>query len=77
MPAPSSSPIRAVSDQLAGLEVLDPVQVAPGLRRVLAGVVNPRARRGVRHGLVTVLAAAVRGADLVPTGARSYVTIAE
>lgn len=37
----------------------DPVVLAPGLRDVLGGVVDPRKRRGVRHGLVVVLTAAV------------------
>jgi predicted transposase YbfD/YdcC len=67
-------PILALADQLDGLVVLDPVQVAPCLRQVLERVVDPRARRGVRHGLVTVLVAAVCA---VAAGARSFVAIAE
>lgn len=41
---------------------------------VLAGVADPRARRGVRHRLVTILSVAVCA---VLAGARSYVAIAE
>lgn len=48
MPAPASSPIPTVIDQLAGLDVPDPVAAAAGLREVLAAVVDPRDRRGVR-----------------------------
>lgn len=52
----------------------DPVVLAPGLRTVLVGVVDPRKRRGVRHGLVVVLTAAVCA---VAAGARSFVAVAE
>jgi hypothetical protein len=45
----------AVIDQLAWLEVADSVAAAAGLRDVLAAVVDPRDRRGVRHGQVTAL----------------------
>ncbi len=48
--------------------------VAPDLQAVLAGLTDPRKSRGVRHRLVTVLAAAVCA---VLAGARSYVAIAE
>ncbi len=74
MPASPSLPIPAVAEHCGELATPDPVQLAPSLRTVLAGVVDPRARRGVRHGLVTVLAAAVCA---VQAGARSYVAIAE
>jgi predicted transposase YbfD/YdcC len=47
---------------------------APDLLVVLAGVTDPRKSRGVRHRLVTVLAAAVCA---VLAGARTYVAIAE
>jgi predicted transposase YbfD/YdcC len=67
-------PILALADQLDGLDVPDPVRVAPCLRQALERVVDPRARRGVRHGLVTVLVAAVCA---VAAGARSFVAIAE
>jgi hypothetical protein len=59
------------------MEVLDrpdPVALAPDLRHVLAQVVDPRKRRGVRHGLVVVLTVAVCA---VAAGARSLVAIAE
>lgn len=52
----------------------DPVVLAPGLRDVLGGVVAPGKRRGVRHGLVVVLTAAVCA---VAAGARSFVAVAE
>jgi predicted transposase YbfD/YdcC len=52
----------------------DPVAHAADLRVVLAGVVDPRKRRGVRHGLVVVLTATVCA---VAAGARSLVAIAE
>jgi predicted transposase YbfD/YdcC len=74
VPASASSPIRTAVDHLAGLGVSDLVAVAPQLREVLAEVVDPRARRGVRHPLVVVLAAAVCA---VAAGAQSYVAIAE
>ena len=74
MPASASLSIAAVADQVGGLELPDPVALAPGLRAALAGVVDPRKRRGVRHGLVVVLTAAVCA---VAAGARSFVAIAE
>jgi predicted transposase YbfD/YdcC len=74
VPASASLSILAVADQLDGLDLPDPVQVAPCLRQALDRVVDPRARRGVRHGLVTVLTAAVCA---VAAGARSFVAIAE
>ncbi len=48
--------------------------VGPDLVAALAAVPDPRKARGVRHRLVTVLAAAVCA---VLAGARSYVAIAE
>jgi hypothetical protein len=66
--------IAAVADQVGGVQLPDPVGFAPGLRTVLAGVVDPRKRRGVRHGLVVVLTAAVCA---VAAGARSFVAVAE
>jgi predicted transposase YbfD/YdcC len=74
VPASASSPIRTAVDHLADFGVSDLVAVAPQLREVLADVVDPRARRGVRHPLVVVLAAAVCA---VAAGAQSYVAIAE
>jgi predicted transposase YbfD/YdcC len=50
------------------------VEVVPRLREVLVQVVDPRARRGVRHPLAVVLTAAVCA---VAAGAQSYVAIAE
>jgi predicted transposase YbfD/YdcC len=74
MPASASSPIDVVCAQLGALQTPDPVAQLPGLLEVLAGVSDPRARRGVRHRLVTVLAAS---ACAVLAGARSLAAIAE
>jgi predicted transposase YbfD/YdcC len=74
MPAPASSPIHALCAQFATLAVPDPVAALPGLLDVLAGVTDPRARRGVRHQLVTILAVSICA---VTAGARSLVAIAE
>jgi hypothetical protein len=60
MPASASSSIAAVADQVGGVDLPDPVALAPGLRYVLRGVLDPRKRRGIRHGLVVVLTVAVR-----------------
>jgi predicted transposase YbfD/YdcC len=73
MPASASSLISPVRAQLSALE-LDPVADAPGLLDVLAEVPDPRARRGVRHRLATVLAVSVCA---VVAGARSLIAIAE
>ena len=56
------------------MELPDPVTLAPALQSVLAGVVDPRRRRGVRHPLVVALTAAVCA---VAAGARSFVAAAE
>jgi predicted transposase YbfD/YdcC len=56
------------------VELPDPVEVAADLREALAEVVDPRKRRGVRHGLVVVLTVAVCA---VAAGARSFVAVAE
>ena len=56
------------------MELPDPVVLAPGLRDALGGVIDPRKRRGVRHGLVIVLTAAVCA---VTAGARSFVAVGE
>jgi hypothetical protein len=66
--------IAAVADQVGGVDLPDPVAFAPCLRDVLGGVVDPRKPRGVRHGLVVVLTAAVCA---VAAGARSFVAVAE
>jgi predicted transposase YbfD/YdcC len=74
VPASASSPIRAAADQLVDVGLSDLVGVVPRLREALVQVVDPRARRGVRHPLVVVLSAAVCA---VAAGAQSYVAIAE
>lgn len=74
MPAPASLSIAAVADQVGGVELPDPVVLAPNLADALGEVVDPRHRRGVRHGLVVVLTAAVCA---VAAGARSFVAVAE
>jgi predicted transposase YbfD/YdcC len=66
--------IAAVADRVGGVELPDPRALAPSLREVLGGVGDPRKRRGVRHGLVVVLSAAVCA---VAAGARSFVAVAE
>ncbi len=72
MPVSSSLPIDAVVDYLADVDA-DGV-VAPDLLTVLGRIVDPRARRGVRHCLVSVLAVSVCA---VVAGARSFCAIAE
>ena len=83
MPACPSSPIdllaarvRATSDGVTSPEPSREAgaQAPIDLVAALAEVPDPRARRGVRHRLVTVLALAVCA---VLAGARSYVAIAE
>ena len=74
MPACASSLIAAVADQVGDVEFPDPVVLVPGLLDALGAVVDPRARRGIRHRLVAVLGAAVCA---VAAGARSFVAIAE
>jgi predicted transposase YbfD/YdcC len=64
----------AALDRVAGLNLPDPVAAAPGLAAVLSTLSDPRKRRGVRHGLVTLLSVAVCA---VAAGARSFVAIAE
>ena len=59
---------------MARLNLPDPLVAAPGLAAVLSTVIDPRKRRGVRHGLVTLLSVAVCA---VAAGARSFVAIAE
>ena len=74
MPASASLLIHAVGAHLDALELPDPVTELPGLLAVLDGVVDPRARRGVRHRLVTILAVSICA---VTAGACSLVAIAE
>jgi predicted transposase YbfD/YdcC len=68
----SSLPIDTVVDYLGEVDG-DRVAV-PELLTVLGSLVDPRARRGVRHCLVSVLAVAVCA---VVAGARSFCAIAE
>jgi len=66
--------IAAVCDQVGGIALPDPVTLAPSLHTALAGMVDPRQRRGIRHGLAVVLTAAICA---VAAGARSFVAVAE
>jgi predicted transposase YbfD/YdcC len=83
VPACPSSPIDllaarigATSDRVSEPDAVREADVQPptDLVAALATVPDPRARRGIRHRLVTVLALAVCA---VLAGARSYVAIAE
>ena len=71
MPASPSSLIASLSAVPAEL---GPPQLTIGLPAALAAVPDPRARRGIRHRLGVVLAAAVCAAM---AGCRSYTAIAE
>ena len=82
MPAWPSSPIDLLAARVGATSdrVCDPdagreadAQAPTDLVAALATVPDPRARRGIRHRLVTVLALAVCA---VLAGARSYVAIA-
>jgi predicted transposase YbfD/YdcC len=73
MPAPSSSPIHPVLAQLASAADANRVTGA-SLLAALAGVPDPRARRGVRHHVTSILALAVCA---VLAGARSFTAIGE
>ncbi|MGD0377927.1 MAG: ISAs1 family transposase [Streptosporangiaceae bacterium] len=73
MPAPSSSLIDPAIGHLAELAA-DTAGDSPGLLTVLAGVADPRRRRGVRHRLLVILGLAVCA---VLGGARSFTAIAE
>jgi hypothetical protein len=42
VPASASLSIAAVADQVGGVDLPDPVVLAPGLRDVLGAVVDPR-----------------------------------
>jgi predicted transposase YbfD/YdcC len=74
VPASASLSIAAVAEQVGGAQLPDPVTLVPTLQLALAGIVDPRRRRGIRHGLVVVLTAAVCA---VAAGARSFVAVAE
>lgn len=70
MPALPSSLISSLSGEPA----ITVPETAAGLSAALAELPDPRARRGVRHGLVVVVTAAVCA---VAAGYRSYTAIAE
>jgi predicted transposase YbfD/YdcC len=72
MPARSSSPIDPVIGHLAGLA--EGADGPLGVLAMLAGVADPRHRRGVRHRLAVILGLAVCA---VLAGARSFTAIAE
>jgi predicted transposase YbfD/YdcC len=73
MPAPPSSRIDPALGHLVELAG-DAAAEQPGLLAVLAGVADPRHRRGVRHRLAAILGLAVCA---VLAGARSFTAIAE
>jgi hypothetical protein len=58
MPASPSSPIDPAIGHLVQLAG-DAAEEQPGLLAVLAGVADPRHRRGVRHRLAVILGMAV------------------
>jgi hypothetical protein len=72
VPASASLSIAALANEVGGVSLADPAALAPGLQVALAGVVDPRQRRGVRHGLVVSAAVCA-----VAAGARSFVAVAE
>jgi predicted transposase YbfD/YdcC len=74
MPASASSLIDSVRAHAGGDVRVDPAAAGPCLLEAFALVPDPRARRGVRHRLVTVLAVSVCA---VLAGARSLIAIAE
>jgi predicted transposase YbfD/YdcC len=74
VPAPVSLSIPVVADHLAGVQLPDPVVLAPVLSAALQDVVDPRKARGIRHRLVVLLTVTVCA---VAAGARSFVAVAE
>jgi DDE family transposase len=73
MPAAPSSPIDpTIGYLLTAVGSVDADRAT--ILSVLAAVADPRARRGIRHGLPTILTVAVCA---VLAGARSFVAIAE
>jgi len=73
MPAVSASPIQPVLDHLVA--AVDEHQVCGSdVLSALSRVPDPRARRGVRHQMTTILAVALCA---VLAGARSYVALGE
>ena len=74
MPASASLSIPAIADQVGGVELPDPVVLAPALSVVLEKLADPRKARGIRHRLAILLTVTVCA---VAAGARSFVAIAE
>lgn len=72
MPAATSSPIHPVLGHL--VDALEHHRSGVGLLAVLAGVPDPRMRRGIRHDIAAILALAVCA---VLAGARSFTAIGE
>jgi DDE_Tnp_1-associated len=66
--------IPAIADQMAGVELPDPVVFAPALNVALEGLTDPRKPRGIPHRLVVLLTVTVCA---VTAGARSFVAVAE
>jgi predicted transposase YbfD/YdcC len=66
--------IPAIAERLGGVELPDPVALAPALGVVLGKVTDPRKARGIRHRLVVLLTVTVCA---VAAGARSFVAVAE
>jgi predicted transposase YbfD/YdcC len=74
VPASASLSIPAIADQVGGVELPDPVVLAPALNLVLEKLADPRKARGVRHRLSMLLTVTVCA---VAAGARSFVAVAE
>jgi predicted transposase YbfD/YdcC len=74
VPASASLSIPAIAEKLGGVELPDPVVLAPALSVVLGKVADPRKARGLRHRLVVLLTVTVCA---VAAGARSFVAIGE
>ena len=66
--------IPTIAEHLGGVELPDPVALAPTLSAALTKVVDPRKARGIRHRLVVLLTVTVCA---VAAGARSFVAVAE
>jgi len=66
--------IPAIADQVGGVELPDPVVLAPALSVVLEKLADPRKARGIRHRLVMLLTVTVCA---VAAGARTFVAVAE
>ena len=74
MPTVASLSIPTIAEHLGGVELPDPVALAPTLSAALTKVVDPRKARGIRHRLVVLLTVTVCA---VAAGARSFVAVAE